>query len=66
MLDRMRKLYEDVIPTMAALKKSKCKRGHRLAGRNLYERANGYRECRECSLGRARRYLRKKAREAAA
>jgi hypothetical protein len=37
---------------MGAALKSKCKRGHRLAGWNLYLRKDGTRECRQCSLAR--------------
>lgn len=45
---------------MGALKSPKCSRGHRLAGRNLYQRADGTRECRKCSLLRSKRQWRKK------
>jgi hypothetical protein len=48
---------------MGALKSPKCSRGHRLAGKNLYIRANGTRECRTCSLLRSRKYWRKSVRE---
>jgi hypothetical protein len=39
---------------MGALKSYKCSRGHVLAGKNLYIRKNGTRECRKCSLQRAK------------
>ncbi len=39
-------------------KHPKCKRGHRMVGKNLYHLQNGKRECRQCSLIRARRYKR--------
>ena len=37
-------------------KHPKCKRGHRMVGKNLYVSPDGSRECRQCSLIRARRY----------
>jgi len=48
-------------------KKTKCRRGHRLVGKNLYLRSDGFRECRQCSLIRARRYnrIKKKGQQAA-
>jgi len=42
---------------------SKCKRGHRMVGKNLYLRTNGMRECRQCSLNRARKYNRELKRQ---
>jgi arginyl-tRNA--protein-N-Asp/Glu arginylyltransferase len=38
---------------MAGKKKTFCKEGHRLSGKNVYRRKNGSRECRECSRVRA-------------
>lgn len=39
---------------MGALKSPRCSKGHKLAGKNLYIRKDGQRECRTCSLLRAR------------
>jgi len=36
-------------------KLAKCRYGHRMIGKNLYLRENGKRDCRECSLKRARK-----------
>ena len=38
---------------MGALRSDKCHNGHYLTGSNIYERKNGQRECRACSLARA-------------
>lgn len=40
---------------MGALKSSRCSRGHKLSGKNLYIRTDGTRECRKCSLERSRK-----------
>lgn len=45
---------------MGALKSYKCSNGHVLAGRNLYVRADGTRECRKCSLARNREWRKRK------
>lgn len=45
------------------IKKIKCNRGHRLVGKNLYLRSDGMRECRQCSLIRARRHNRELKRQ---
>ena len=44
---------------MGALKSLKCAKGHLLAGKNLYLRKNGQRECRLCSLKRSRQWRKK-------
>ena len=41
---------------MGALKSPRCSKGHRLAGKNLYLRKNGQRECKKCSLERSRKF----------
>lgn len=50
-------------PATNALK-THCKRGHALAGTNLYVHARGARECRTCRRERARARARKEARNA--
>ena len=40
--------------SMGAPVKKKCRRGHALTKMNLYLRKDGTRECRKCSLVRAR------------
>ena len=47
-----------IIVCMGALKSPKCSKGHRLAGKNLYQRSNGQRECRKCSLARNAKWKR--------
>ena len=41
---------------MGALKSYRCSKGHVLAGKNLYLRSNGTRECRKCSLARSKQF----------
>jgi hypothetical protein len=45
---------------MPGAKMSHCTKGHRLTPRNLYTRKNGSRECRECSIQRARKHRKEK------
>lgn len=42
-------------------RKTHCTRGHALSGSNLYERANGWRDCRRCRADASRRQRCKKA-----
>lgn len=39
--------------------KTKCDKGHRLSGKNLYKRPNGARVCRECARHNCRTYYRR-------
>jgi hypothetical protein len=48
---------------MGALKSLRCARGHKLAGKNLYLRRNGQRECRACSAIRINAWRRKQQSE---
>jgi len=48
---------------MGALKSKRCSRGHLLAGRNLYMRKDGSRECLRCSLERATKFMWNKIRD---
>lgn len=41
---------------MGALKSTHCSKGHALIADNLYQRKNGSRECRACSLERAKAF----------
>lgn len=45
---------------MGALKSTKCSKGHRMSGKNLYVRADGSRECRKCSLARSKKFYQSK------
>ena len=40
-------------------RKTHCPRGHPYSGKNLYNRANGSRHCRECQYGYSRKYREK-------
>lgn len=45
---------------MGALKSDRCHNGHILSVENVYPKANGQRECKQCSRDRARESARKK------
>ena len=49
---------------MGALKSQSCARGHKMARKNIYLRANGQRECRACSAIRITKWRRLKRLEA--
>ena len=46
---------------MPGAKMPRCTRGHMMTGRNLYWRKDGSRECRECSIERARKHRKRAA-----
>ena len=37
---------------MGSVKRKTCKKGHPMRGKNVYQRANGQRECKACSRAR--------------
>jgi|SRR5579862_1347471 len=45
--------FSAILAARGALKSKRCSRGHLRAGKNLYLRKNGTRECRQCSLKRS-------------
>jgi len=54
--DNMRDMASKGRATNVNMRKIRCKRGHLLAGENLYVDPNGWRECRTCLQDKGVRY----------